>query len=134
MFLFDTDIVSNIFKKNPSKKLLNKLSLLEKEKQFISTISIGEIVYGASKSSNPEFHLTNLKNLLFKNVNIVSFDSKSAFFYGRIRADLEILGMPLNHVDIQIASIAISNDLILVTGNEKHFKRIKKLKIENWLK
>lgn len=133
MFLFDTDIITNIFKKNPSQKLSNKLSGIPREKQFISTITIGEIVYGARKSKNAEYHFNNLNNILLPTVNILSFDSKSAFVYGNLRAQLELQGKGLPNLDLQIASIAIANDLILVTGNIKHFKRIDKLKIENWL-
>jgi tRNA(fMet)-specific endonuclease VapC len=133
MFLFDTDSITNIFKKKPSKNLINKLSKSSFEEQFISTITIGEIVYGAMKSNKPEFHLNNLQNILLPVVNIVSFDTKSSFVYGEIRAMLEKFGNIISHTDLQIASIAIANNLTLITGNTRHFQRIEKLKIDNWL-
>ena len=58
---------------------------------------------------------------------------KSVFFYGKIRAELEKGGEIISSTDLQVASIAIANELILITGNIKHFKRIKQLQIENWI-
>lgn len=133
MFLFDTDVITNILKKKPSKKLLTKLSRLNRSKQFISTITIGEIVYGAFKSSKVDYHLDNLKNILLPSINILPFDSKSSFIYGKIRAELEKKGKSLSHCDLQIASITIANNLTLVTGNINHFKGVPWLKVENWI-
>lgn len=133
MFLFDTDTITNIFKKKPSEKLLKKLKNVKKEEQFISTITVGEIVYGALKSDKSEFHLNNLNNLLLSAVNVLSFDSKAAYVYGEIRAELEKKGNIVSHTDMEIASISIANKLKLITGNTNHFEKIKKSKIENWL-
>ena len=132
-FLFDTDTITNILKKVPSIKLVAKLKALEYEQQFISTITISEIVYGAMKSEKTDFHLKNLENLILPTVNVIGFDSRAAFHCGRIRAILEQKGMPINQTDLQIASIAIANDLMLVTRNIKHFIRINELKVENWI-
>ncbi len=61
------------------------------------------------------------------------FDGGAAFYCGKIRAELEKKGEILSSMDLLVASIAISNDLILVTGNTRHFKRIKMLQIEDWM-
>ena len=133
MFLFDTDTITNVLKPRPSLNLLAKLKPLQREQQFISSVTISEIVYGAEKSQRPQYHLKNLENILLPAVNIVTFDAKAAYVCGRLRAHLEKSGTPLDLADLEIASIAIANDLILVTNNTKHFKRIPKLKYENWL-
>lgn len=133
MYLFDTDIISNIFKKNPSKELIGRLKRVRREDQYISTITIGEIVYGAAKSERSGYHMDNLLNTLLPSVNIVSFDAKSAFIYGELRADLEKSGKVISHTDMQIAAIGMANDFILITGNIRHFKRIPNLRIENWI-
>ena len=133
MYLFDTDIISNIFKKKPSKKLIGRLKQIKKEVQYISTITIGEIVYGAIKSCRPDYHMNNLINVLLPSVNIVSYDGKSAFVYGQLRANLENTGKIISHSDMQIAAVTMANDFILITGNIRHFKRIPSLKIENWI-
>jgi predicted nucleic acid-binding protein len=133
MYLFDTDAITNILKKNPSAKLVKNISLLGRDDQFISTITIGEIVYGSFKSNNPQYHLNNLKNILLPAVNILPFDSRAAFIYGKIRAELEKSGDIASHTDMQIASIAIASDLTLITGNIKHFSKIRELKVEDWI-
>ena len=133
MFLFDTDTITNIVKPHPSQNLLKKLDPLSKNQQYISTITISEIVYGAEKSHRPDFHLNNLDNLLLPAVNIIGFDTKAAYVCGRIRAELEKRGTPLDLADLEIASIAIANNLILITNNVRHFKRVPLLQYDNWL-
>ncbi len=133
MYLFDTDAITNILKKKPSKKLIRNIGSVSKKEGNISTITLGEIIYGAHKSTDPGFHLDNLKTILLPMVNILSFDSRAAYFYGKIRADLEVSGMTIPHADIQIASIASANDLIIITGNIRHFSRISGLIVRDWI-
>jgi tRNA(fMet)-specific endonuclease VapC len=133
MYLFDTDVITNIFKPRPSKSLLRKLSNLAQSEQFISTITIFEIVYGAMKSCRPDYHLRNLEEILLPSVNIIGFDAKAAYVCGRLRATLEERGQPVSLADMEIAAIAMAHNLTLVTGNTKHFSRIGGLAIENWL-
>lgn len=133
MFLFDTDIITNLSKKKPSLSLVRRLSTTPKSEQFISTITLGEIIYGAFKSDRPEFHLQNLTDTIIPSVQILAFDSQAAYYYGQIRADLERAGTPISHPDLQIAAIALTHNLVLVTGNTKHFERISNLQLENWI-
>lgn len=133
MFLFDTDTITNIVKPRPSQNLLAKLATTSKDQQYISTITISEIVYGAEKSQRPEYHLNNLESILLPAVNILGFDTKAAYVCGRIRAELEKRGTPLDLADLEIASIAIANNLTLITNNVRHFKRVPLLQFENWL-
>lgn len=132
MYLFDTDVIANIYKKRPSPKLLRRLSRVLPEQQFVSVITVAEIVFGAQKSNRTEHHFRNLQALLSE-VAVLDFDLEAAYFAGKIRAELELAGTPLAWADIQIAAIAQSNDLTLITGNEKHFSRVSALRFENWL-
>jgi tRNA(fMet)-specific endonuclease VapC len=131
MFLFDTDIITNILKKKPSELLLKRLSETPRHEQYISTITVSEIVYGAVKSNRSEYHLQNLEKILLPSVNVIGFDSKAAYICGQLRA-LEKKGLPLDLADLEIASIAIAGDFVLVTGNTRHFARITELQSENW--
>ncbi len=133
MYLFDTDTITNILKKTPSPSLIRRMARIQPNDQFISTITVSEIVYGAWKSDRPEYHLKNLKALLLPEVAVLDFDLNAGYVAGQIRAQLEKAGAPLAWADIQIASVAIANEKILVTGNTVHFKRIQGLEIENWL-
>lgn len=133
MYLFDTDIITNIFRKQPFPGLLTRLAEIPRNQQHISTVTVSEIVYGAYKSDRPDYHLANLQNILLPAVNILGFDSKAAYACGRIRAELEKAGTPLALADLEIAAIALANKLMLVTGNSRHFARIPGLTVQNWL-
>ena len=133
MYLFDTDTICNLLKRRPSEKLLNRLQSIPAGEQYISSITVAEIVYGAMKSEHPKRHLHNLDNILLPAVNVINFDSAAAFQAGCIRAELEKSGQPLSFTDIQIAAIAVAHDMLMVTGNLRHFQRIKGLRVENWI-
>ena len=60
------------------------------------------------------------------------FDDRAAWIYGQVRRDLETKGTPIGPHDLLIASIALANELVLVTHNVKEFSRIDSLKIEDW--
>ena len=133
MYLFDTDVITNLFKPRPSVSLLARLASLAQREQYISTITMMEIVYGAMKSRRPEYHLSNLNKILLPSVNIASFDAKAAYICGRLRANLEKKGRTISLADMEIAAIAMAHEFVLITGNTKHFDRIDGLKFENWL-
>ena len=133
MYLLDTDTLSNLLKKNPSSSLLSHLSSLKRKDQFTTTITVGEMVYGAYKSSRPEYFLEKLDNFLLPELTVLPFDEPAAREYGKLRASLERRGMPMSEPDMRIASIGLVHSLILVTGNRKHFSRVPKLRVEKWL-
>lgn len=133
MYLFDTDILTNVLKKTPSSSLLLRLNETDPCGHFTSTITISEIVYGAFKSHRPEYHLKQLERILLPEIGVLDFDISAGYVAGNIRAELERIGTPLAWPDIQIAAIAITHELMLVTGNVKHFSRITGLRLENWL-
>ena len=67
-------------------------------------------------------------------LNVLPFNQESSEYYGKIKAQLSHSGRIIEDMDILIASIALANEGILVTNNTAHFKRIKGLKLENWMK
>jgi tRNA(fMet)-specific endonuclease VapC len=134
MFIFDTDIYTNVIKKVPSETLINRLKKVPRRDQFTTTITIGEVYYGIMKVSDKTKLLKLFEDVLLPRATILSFDFSAAKKYGEIRSLLEKQGTPLAHADLQIASIALSMNMTLITGNLKHFQRIPGLAVENWLK
>lgn len=130
-YLLDTNICIYIIKNKPQ-------SVKEKFKEFdigtltISSITVSELYYGAYKSQFVEKNLLALEHFL-KPFDIIDFDTKSAIEYGKIRADLERKGLVIGGLDMQIASIAKINNMILITNNIKEFERVANLEIENWI-
>jgi tRNA(fMet)-specific endonuclease VapC len=94
VYLFDTDTISNLIKKEPFPGLLRKLAGLPAEEQFISTITVGELIYGAYRSIRPEYFLSKLNQMVWPNVYILAFDEVAAHTYGHLRAELEAAGTP----------------------------------------
>jgi len=60
------------------------------------------------------------------------FDDQSAVIYGQIRAQLAAPGTPIDPNDLLIASIALANNLIIVTHNTREFSRVEGLRLEDW--
>jgi tRNA(fMet)-specific endonuclease VapC len=133
MYLFDTDTISNLLRKQPFPGLLRRLAGLSAEQQFTSAITVGELIYGAYRSTRPDYFLSKLDQLVWPNINILSFDETAARTYGHLRAQLERKGIPLPEPDLRIASIALAKQLTLITGNTRHFVRVPNLQVENWL-
>jgi len=132
IYLLDTNICIYIIKQKP-KSVFDKFKSLPIGDIGISTITLAELQYGVRKSSNPRKNQQALEKFLTP-LEIEDFKYFSSIEYGNIRAELEKNGTPIGPFDTLIAAHAKSNDYILVTNNEKEFKRISDLKIENWTK
>jgi tRNA(fMet)-specific endonuclease VapC len=90
-----------------------------------------ELFYGALKSKNPSRNLALQKIFLNRFVSL-AFDDRAAEIFGVIRARLTQLGTPIGPYDLQIAAIALANNLILVTHNVNEFSRVEGLRLEDW--
>ena len=133
MYLFDTDTLSNVVKRKPSGRLLEKLEETPIAFQHTSAINVGEIYYGANRSSRKKQILKTFEEMVFPNVNILPFDRQSGQVFGILKAELEKRGIGCSEPDLRIAAVAIQHSLILITGNTKHFKNIPGLRIEDWI-
>ncbi len=133
MYLFDTDILSNIVKAAPSSRLLAKLAAAPPDLQFTTAVNIGEIYYGASRSPHRERIIQAFEARVFPQLEILPFDEGSGKVFGVMKAALEKKGRSVGEPDLRIAAIALQHKLILITGNEKHYKNIPRLVVENWL-
>ncbi len=131
-YLLDTNICIYLIKKKPE-KVIKKFLNQKPGDITVSVITLSELNYGVYKSSKQAENAIALKQFTQPLV-ILPFKEEDSQLYGRIRTDLESKGTPIGAMDLLIASQAISNNLILITNNEKEFKRIKDLKIENWVK
>jgi tRNA(fMet)-specific endonuclease VapC len=131
MYMLDTDICIYIIKQKPQ-NVLNHLKLLKPGQLSISSITFAELMNGAKKSKYIEENIARL-NALTELLDVLPFDQQAAVSYGDVRSSLEKRGSTIGSNDMLIAAHALSLDLILVTNNEKEFKRVDKLKIENWV-
>jgi len=128
-YLFDTDAISELLKPRPAAGFVSWLAAIPREEQFTSAVVVGELYKGAFRSSAVARHLENIEKRVLPAVTVLSYDAAAARVYGQIRALLESAGRPLADADLQIAATALLHDLVLVTGNVKHFKRVPQLRI-----
>ena len=121
-----------MLRRDPPLSLLRRLAQTPPVEQATTTITLGELLYGAAKRGGAQL-VSRVREVLALATEILPFDAHAAEVYGPLRADLERQGKRLDEPDLRIASIALSRDITLVTGNIRHFKRVPGLSIENWL-
>jgi len=132
-YLFDTDAISELFRKRPLPTYVAWLKTVPREEQFSSAVVIGELYKGAYRSEHRERHLRNIEERVLPAVTILPYDVATARVFGSVRAQLEAKGKILPDADLQIAATAIHHGLELVTGNVGHFSRIPGLTVSRTL-
>ena len=129
-FILDTDICIYIIKQKP-REVLERFNDYKVGDIGISSISIAELQYGASKSLHPQKN-TNALNEFIAPLEIAAFDEQAVQYYGEVRAFLEKRGTPIGSMDTLIGAHALSLGVTLVTNNVREFQRIKELSLVNW--
>jgi len=100
-------------------------------KCILSSISLGELAFGAENSLQVERNLADIE-MMIAQLEVLPFGMKEANHFGRIRSELYRIGQPIGPYDMMIAGHARATGMILVTNNEKEFARVQGLLIENW--
>ena len=97
----------------------------------ISTVTLGELVFGAEHSQQVERNLADIEALTAR-LEVLPFDDSAAYHFGQIRSELHRRGNPIGPYDMMIAGHARAHGLILVTNNVREFERVPGLRFENW--
>lgn len=135
-YLFDTDVLISFLRGKNSRLKKRMNDLLHRDiPVYMSIISLGELYLGAFKSDNTPKNMS-LVNSLKDRLDILELTEGTVMLYGEIEAVLENSGQMIGDFDVLIASTAISNDITLASGNERHFNRIislfGQLQFERW--
>ena len=130
-FLVDTDTCIYVRSKHP--RVVARFEKLQPGEVGLSVITYGELAYGVHRSADPARAQTNFERLLAL-LPVLPIERKAGIHYGAVRATLARAGETIGPNDIWIAAHALAANLVLVTNNEREFKRVKDLKIENWAK
>src|SRR6266545_2572095 len=129
-YLLDTNIYIYIRQKRPD-EVLRRFRKLRPGEAALSVITYGELLYGAAKSAHKAAALQRLNELVHF-LPALSLPETAAETYGSIRAALESKGEMIGNNDLWIAAHALASKLTLVTNHEKEFRRVRRLKVENW--
>ena len=128
-YLLDTNIC--IFYIRGKFALDKKIAAIGFDNCYISEITLAELKYGV-ECSNKKTENRALINEFAKEINVIPvFDCFD--IYASEKAKLRTAGILIDDFDLLIASTALSNELILVTDNIKHFNRIEAISLENWI-
>ncbi len=128
-YMLDTNIIIYTIKNRPAQ--VRKLFKQHKDQICISTVTLGELVFGAEHSGQVERNLADIEAMTAR-LEVLPFNDKAAYHFGQVRAELYRAGQPIGPYDMMIAGQARSVGLILVTNNVKEFIRVPGLVLENW--
>ncbi len=130
MFLLDTNIVSHWMRRHP--EVLRRVRSHAPSELSLSSITLAEILYGIEKSPSRKEERRHRIASILSQLQLHPFDEAAARRYARVRAQLEESGQPISERDTQIASVALSRRLTVVTNNVREFDRISGLAVEDW--
>jgi tRNA(fMet)-specific endonuclease VapC len=130
-FLLDTNICIHIRRRHPT-QVMARFHQLKAGEAAVSVITFGELLYGAEKSVSRAQALRDLEELSSL-IPVLPLPVEAAPTYGRIRQALQAKGEVIGTNDLWIAAHAKAANLVLVTNNEREFRRVAGLKIQNWI-
>ena len=129
-YLLDTNVCIKLLN-NSSQLVVQRLSEQSPDNINLSSVVAFELFYGAYRSERRDDNIRKLERFLSQ-FEVIDFDRDAAKLCGCIRADLNKKGKPIGVYDLQIAAIAIANNLTLVTHNVAEFSRVEGLQYEDW--
>lgn len=130
-YMLDTNICIYAMKNKPE-KVVKRFREELNNGICISSITLAELEFGMKNSSDPAKNEQALLRFLVP-ISILPFGASAATEYGEIRAYLQSQGTPIGPLDMLIAAHARAEGYILVTNNEREFRRVPNLIVENWV-
>lgn len=129
--MLDTNICIYVIKQHPQ-SVLQRFRFFPVGDIGISAITLAELEYGAARSGRPKTNREALEEFISA-LDVAAFDRQATEAYGKVRAVLEKKGRPIGAMDLLIAAHALSLGVRLVTNNEREFRRVPGLRVENWV-
>ena len=129
-YLLDTNICIYIRQRRPQ-EVLRRFHRLRPGEAALSVITYGELLCGAAKSAHRAAAIERLRRLV-RLLPALALPEGAGETYGSIRAELEARGEMIGNNDLWIAAHALAAELTLVTNNEREFRRVRGLKVQNW--
>lgn len=127
-YLLDTDIISNVVKLRPSAPLLDWMAAQQDTDLYIASLTVAEVwrgileLPGGRKRDALETWFAGEEGpqSLFAG-RILSFDAKAGLIWAHLMAEGKAMGRSRSTLDMIFAAVALANDCIVVTDNEKDF-------------
>lgn len=129
-YLLDTNVCI-VYLKGKSANVNRRIMSLNRDDLAVCSVVKAELFYGSMRSNNPQKALRVQQEFVEQFISF-PFCDRCALIYGKLRAKLASAGTPIGSNDLLIGSIALANDLVLVTHNVREFSRVAGLKLEDW--
>lgn len=130
-YMLDTDTSSYIIRNRPESVRV-RFGKLDSSQLCISVITHAELLYGVKSAASSRTIRPTVEDFV-RRLTVLDWDSTAAEHYADIHTKLEAGGTPIGNMDMLIAAHARSVSAVLVTSNEKHFRRVSALTVENWV-
>ena len=131
LYMLDTDTCAFVMR-GPSEKLARRLLAVPLDEQAISVVTLAELLYGVRVSARAR-HNREALDAFVKHVTVLDWTEGVAEHYADIRSHLRRKGQMIGANDLMIAAHAKHAAAVLVTNNEREFRHVPALKIENWV-
>ena len=131
MYLLDTDTLIYGLKGVPA--VTENFRRRADKPMALSVITYGELIYGATKSAHATENLARVRRVAAL-YSVIDVSQAIMDTFALLKAQLEAAGQRLDDFDLVIAATALALGFRLVTNNERHFKRVQGLPVENWSK
>jgi tRNA(fMet)-specific endonuclease VapC len=129
MYLLDTDTIIYALKGDPH--VTRRFEEKATQAKALSVISYGELFFGAMKSAMPQANLAKVRRVA-ELLPVIEVTQAVMETFGSLKADLQQRGRSVDDFDLVIASTALVLNYALVTNNDRHFRGIPGLRLENW--
>jgi tRNA(fMet)-specific endonuclease VapC len=130
-YLLDTDTASYVIRRRP-RAVARRFARLKAGQLCLSIVSEAELRFGVARRGDVAALAAEVDDFLAR-LSVLDWDRPAARHYADIRASLETRGEPVGNLDLMIAAHARAAGAVLVTNNERHFRRIPHLAVENWV-
>ena len=129
-FLLDTNILSTLIR-DPAGEIASRIAQAGEASICTSIVVAAELRYGAHKSGSSR--LKRQLEVVLAAMDVLPLEPSADLFYGKLRVALESRGEPIGPNDMLIAAQALAEGITVVTANEREFRRVRGLKVQNWL-
>jgi tRNA(fMet)-specific endonuclease VapC len=129
-YMLDTNIISDLIR-NPQGSAAKRIAKVGEDSVCTSIIVAAELRYGCTRSGSKRLH--DAVEDMLSEITVLPFDVPADAEYASIRSELETAGKPIGPNDLLIAAHACATGATLVTANVEEFKRVRGMKVENWL-
>ncbi len=130
LYMLDTDICSYLIR-GGNARLDARVASVPSGSLCLSVVSRAELLCGVERKGRPPALVALVANLLHQ-IASLAWDDEAAQHYAELRAALEREGRQIGNLDLMIAAHARASESVLVTNNERDFRRVAGLKRENW--